>query len=78
MGLSESGCTMFTCRAGMCKHNIISDISGREQDRLTVHLWFCVYVCVCVNGESETFSMTVTRPGVVQTLPPVGEIQPTM
>lgn len=77
MGLSESGCTMFTCRAGMCKHNNISYISGREPDHLIVHLWFAVS-CVCVVGESETFSLTVTRPGVVQTLPPVGEIQPTM
>lgn len=50
MGLSESGCTTFTCRAGMCKQNNISNISGREQDRLTVHLWFavsCVCVCMC-------------------------------
>lgn len=38
LGLTETGWTMFTCRAGMCKHNNISGISGRVQDRLSVHV----------------------------------------
>ncbi len=49
LGLIETGCTMFTCRAGMCKQNNISGISGRVQDRLTVRVLsgvLCVRVCM--------------------------------